>query len=141
MSMQTDLQWYKREPAFEAAGLVAAQAVMPALLARLAEYSPEQLARLSAVACRDLLVILGPQEALPWVDGVRYCAPDPDAPNLWLATHVRPSISADLLQNTLRERAKCAPFLLWHAPHQILPLDQADQLSPAILQWLAQELA
>lgn len=139
--MATDLQWDRREPALEAAGLVATQTVMPALLRRLGEYSATDLARLSAVACRDLLVIFGPQAALPWVDGVRYCAPDPHAPNLWLATHVRPSISADLLQNALRERAKCAPFLLWHSPQQILPLDQAEQLSPAILQWLAQELA
>ena len=96
--------WQARTSALTPAGLVAAGALLPALLAQLRQCSDEQLQVLSVVATRDLLVVLGVNQALPWIDGARYCAPSPQAPNLWTPTHLEPLLPVDLLQSNLIEQ-------------------------------------
>ncbi|MDR9836013.1 bpX5 domain-containing protein [Herbaspirillum huttiense] len=133
--------WQARTSALTPAGLVAAGALLPALLAQLRQCSDEQLQVLSVVATRDLLVVLGVNQALPWIDGARYCAPSPQAPNLWTPTHLEPLLPVDLLQSNLIERAGSSPVLLWHGPEQILSLAAAQTLTPQLLDWLAGQLA
>lgn len=117
------------------AGVVAQAAVVTRLLQRLQQEPPDTLARWSFVACRDLLVVLGAD--VPWVDGLRYCAPHPQARALWLPCHTQPTISLDLLQSALQRRLRHdGPLLLWHAPEEILPLTNAQALSPQLLLWL-----
>jgi hypothetical protein len=53
---------------------------------RLLERAPEALGALSGLGGEGALVVLGAPEALPWVDGVGYLAPEPEAPGLWLPT-------------------------------------------------------
>lgn len=133
------LAWTAREAALAPSGLVCTGAATPQLLASLGRRAPAELARLSAVATRSLLVVLGANELLPWIDGVRYCAPAPAAPQLWLPTHLVPGLPADLLQANLVARAGRSPVLLWNEPEMLLPLDQATALTPALLDWLSQE--
>lgn len=121
-------------------GLVAQGAVARAVLARLQTLDDTHWQQLSASACRDFLVLLGPASLLPWVDGVRYCAPDAAAPGLWLPTHSQPALPADLLHAALVRRVQRAPVLLWHDPEQIFPLNEALPLTPDYLQWLNQVL-
>lgn len=136
------LAWQSLAEARAPAGLVAAGAVAQRLLARLALRGAEELAALSVVATRDLLVILGAAEHLPWVDGVQYCAPDAAAPALWLPTHAAPALPADLVAAALSARAgQRSPVLLWPAPLQVLPLDRPSSLTPQLLAWLGRELA
>jgi hypothetical protein len=111
-----------------------------AVLARLGARDDERLQRLSAVATRDLLVIVGPEQELPWLDGARYCAPDPLAPELWLPTHTAPGMPLDLVQTALLRRVDSRPLLLWNAPEQILPLSAALPLSGTVLAWLDAQL-
>lgn len=122
------------------AGLVVAAAQAASMLGLLQQRSEERLQHLSAVATRDLLVLLGPEHELPWLDGVRYCAPAADAPELWLPTHTVPALPLDLVQSALLHRIDSRPLLLWHAPEQVLPLSSALPLSGALLAWLATEL-
>jgi hypothetical protein len=136
--MQT-LTWAPRALACEPAGVVAQGAVARRLMARLHGQPEESLASLAMVAAKDLLVLMGRAEQLPWVDGVRYCAPDPAAPNLWLPTLAAPTLSPDLLQSTLAARVKRAPVLLWDAPEQIMPLDRPTALNASLLEWLMRE--
>jgi hypothetical protein len=134
------LDWSVREEALEPAGLVAAGgSVARAVLATLRAGDTARLRSLSAVATRDMLVLLGPATALPWVDGVRYCAPDPCAPGLWLPTHLAPGLPPDLVQSNLMRRTGGGPLLLWHEPEQVLPLDGALALNGPVLDWLAVE--
>ena len=134
------LEWVTRDAAQEPAGVVAAGAVAKRLVARLQEHDEEALQRLSAVATRDMLVVLGAADALPWSDGVRYCAPEAAAPGVWLPTHAAPRVSPDLLRAALEKRLEQSPVLLWNAPEHILPLDQPVVLTHAVLAWLAREL-
>jgi hypothetical protein len=135
------MEWQPRDAALTPAGLVAPAALVPALLALLRRRETTSLAALSVVATRDLLVLLGTADALPWLDGARYCAPDPQAGNLWTPTHLMPSLPADLVQNNLIERAASSPVLLWYAPEQLLPLAGAQPLTPSLLDWLEGALA
>jgi hypothetical protein len=132
----TVLDWIARADALPPGGVVATGAVIAAVLARLQALPPDGLASLSAVAARDFLVILGPAAALPWADGVRYCAAEPLAPMLWLPTHVAPALPADLVQASLARRTPQWPALLWHEPEQLLSLDRATALAPPMLDWL-----
>jgi len=136
------LQWNARaDRALDPAGLVACGPVAQRVLAVLRECSVEQLQGLSVVATRDTLVVLGSAAALPWVDGVRYCAPDATQRMLWLPTHSAPSLPLDLVLSNLIVRGARVPFLLWNEPEQVLPLDQSTPLNHARLDWLQRELA
>lgn len=134
------LAWQTRPAALTPAGLVVTGALAPTLLLLLRRREAKQLSALSVVATCDLMVLLGANDALPWIDGARYCAPDPDARNLWTPTHLVPALPTDLVQANLIERAGSSPILLWNAPEQLLPLAGAQILTPSLLDWLTQEL-
>lgn len=135
------LQWTARvTPAQVPAGLVASGLAAHQVLAQLRTRSDAQLAGLSAVATRDMLVVLGRPSALPWADGVRYCAPDALHPLLWLPTHMVPDMPLELVLANLIARGARVPFLLWHEPEQVLPLDQDTVLNRARLAWLEQAI-
>ncbi|MES2295786.1 MAG: hypothetical protein V4582_02030 [Pseudomonadota bacterium] len=135
------LHWMRRPSgALVAAGMVASGGAARAVLAQLRGHEEAQLAQLSVVATRDLLVLLGAAEHLPWSDGVSYCAPDPVHRTLWLPTHTMPAEPLDLVQANLLARGAPLPFLLWHLPEQVLPLEQPTTLDRAVLAWLEQEL-
>lgn len=135
------MAWQPRATALAPAGLVAPAPLMPALLALLRYREAKPLAALSVVTTRDVLVLLGASDALPWLDGARYCAPDPHASRLWTPTHLAPALPIDLVQTSLVDRAGSSPVLLWHAPELLLPLAGARSLTPSLLDWLDRELA
>ena len=113
------------------------------LLADLARRDTGALQGLAAVATSSMLVLLGEEAKLPWFDGVRYCAPAPDAGGLWLPTARAPELPADLVHEALRQRTGLAQLLLWPdpAPAIVLRLDGALPLQPRVLAWLSAELA
>jgi hypothetical protein len=83
------------------------------LARRLLERSPEALAALSGVGGEGVLVVLGSLEALPWVDGVGYLAPEPEAPGLWLPTthevSPHPALALRALPASLRSPVALLP--------------------------------
>ena len=135
------LAWRRRPEALTPAGLVSTGAVTQGVLAHLRDESAERLARLAVVATRDMLVLLGANADLPWVDGVRYCAPDPLAQSLWLPTSAAPVLAADLLARRAMERSGGRTVLLWNEPEQMLPLDRPHSLNVALLDWLMEASA
>lgn len=135
------LAWRERTDEPVPAGLVAAGATTRALLAELRRREADSLRDLKLVATRDLAVLLGPAERLPWVDGVRYCAPAPGVPGLWLPTRQAPALPAELLHAALRRRAGHAAMLLWNAPEIVLGLDACEPLRPDVLDWIGREFA
>lgn len=135
------LVWTERSEALAPAGMVTAGAVTCRLLARLDSLDGPALARLSMVATRDLLVLMGATDDLPWVNGARYCAPEPAAHNLWVPTNMAPVLPADLIRRSAAGRAGDGALLLWPAPEQFVPLAAARSLTPALLGWLAEQCA
>jgi hypothetical protein len=134
------LAWRARGAAPPPGGLVAAGAVARALVRALACRAQRDRAGLTVVATRALLVVLGPEDRLPWVEGVRYCAPAPDAPGLWLPTRMVPDLPADLVLAALQRRTNGSPLLLWTAPDLVVPLDAPIPLDADVLAWLDKAL-
>jgi len=138
-----DLRWREREQTLRPAGLVAPRMLAQGLLADLARRDADALQGLSAIATSSMLVLLGEEAKLPWFDGVRYCAPAPEASGLWLPTGRTPGLPADLVHEALRQRTGLSQLLLWPdpAPAIVLGLDGALPLQPRVLDWLSAELA
>ena len=137
----TVLAGERRPQALAAAGMVTAGEATLRLLAQLRLANEEALARLAVVATRDLLVLLGACDDLPWVDGARYCAPDPEVQSLWLPTTMAPALPRDLVRRSASARVGEQAVLLWNAPEQFLPLHQPRGLTPELLAWLEKECA
>ncbi|CAA2110085.1 hypothetical protein [Variovorax paradoxus] len=136
MSAALPIEW-RWQPSAEplpAQAAVAWGTAAHALYARLLQLEPSRHAGLSAMAGRDLLVVTGEADALPWVDGVAYAGPAADAPGLWLPTVEAPDLPAELVARSLqREHPNRQPLLLWPRPAFVLPLDRLLPLSAALL--------
>ena len=76
---------------------------------------------------------MGAVSALPWVEGVEYAAPHPEAPQLWLPALQQPDVPCDLLVQALIRIHARQPLLVWPWPKCVLPLDRALPLSAAAL--------
>jgi hypothetical protein len=97
------------------------------------------MARLSGVAGRGLLVLLGAEADLPWVDGVRYLGRDPEAPALLLPTALALTAPLLLVERALLGAAKDAapPYAVLLEPLRLVPLGGARSLERARLgAWL-----
>ena len=110
------------------------------LLARLAATPPARRAQLTATGTADWLIVLGPADDLPWVEGVRYAAPSAACPSLWLPTHAVPAAPVDLLWRALEARHGRTPLLLWPQPSAVLPLDRQLPADDGLIATLAARL-
>jgi hypothetical protein len=103
---------------------------------------PDALSNFKAVGAPGLLVILGPEPQLPWVDGVVYLGHDTESPSLLFPTSLEPSVPAALLERALKVthllRGPCAVLL---DPPAIVPLAEARTLARAsLIKWLEVDL-
>lgn len=103
------------------------------LHAALAAIPSAQRELLRATANQDVLVVTGASAKLPWANGVRYAAPRPEAPGVWLPTTERPDVALDLVERALRVRHPQLPLLLWREPPQIVPLNRLLPATDALL--------
>ncbi|UFH50810.1 bpX5 domain-containing protein [Pseudomonas sp. KNUC1026] len=132
--MAVQWQWQARQEAALPQAAVAWGEAAVRLFERLEQMAEAHAARLQATANRDVLVVTGPAEALPWVDGVEYACAEAAAPGLWLPTSWAPDVPLDLLGQALLARFSRAPLLLWHAPAVVVPLDRCLPVTAQHLQ-------
>ena len=134
--------WNTRWPALEPCAAVGEGEVAAVLARRLLLVPDDALGKLSGVAGRGLIVVLGPADELPWVDGVLYLGRPPDAPLLLLPTHQSPSVPAVVLQDALLARAGGDGTMIVALPasRRWVRLDRAEPIARSSLeQWLRQE--
>ncbi len=108
-----------------------------ALGRRLLEAAPEGLL---AVAGDDLLLLSGPEDALPWVDGLVWLGRDPEAAELLMPTTLQPSAPAALVQRALLDRfgADGGPWAVLPAEGRVVACATLRPLEPERLtRWLA----
>ncbi|QNH19083.1 hypothetical protein HEP74_04260 [Xanthomonas sp. SS] len=96
---------------------------------------------LMATASDGLLVLTGPASALPWLDGVLYIAPRPEAPALWLPTAQRPGIALDLLAQAVARRHPDPPWLMLRAPAALVPLNRLLPLGATLAEQIRRRWA
>src|SRR4051812_10919037 len=75
-----------------------------ALRHRLQHLPKRHLSELRVSHFSDVTVVLGPPPFLPWVDGVTYLGTALEAPALLLPTHLKPSVSPQLLHRALQKK-------------------------------------
>jgi hypothetical protein len=119
-----DWNWRVRRDPGQPQAAVAWGEVAARLHARLLRMSEGQTAQLQATANRDVLIVTGNADDLPWVEGVDYACAVPAAPGLWLPTSWEPDTPLDLMGQALLGRFARAPLLLWHSPRVVVPLDR-----------------
>ena len=93
---------------------------------------------LMAAANDDLLILTGPTEDLPWVDGAQYIAPRTEVPALWLPTAQRPTPPLDLLDRAIRRQHQQSPLLLLPTPAQLVPLTRLLPVDASLLRQFRQ---
>ena len=98
----------------------------------------ESLSHYKAIGGPGLLVVLGEEKQLPWVDGVVYLGHDSESPSLLFPTNLQPSVPAALLERSLAAahnlRGPCALLL---DPPSIVPLSEARTIARAsLIKWL-----
>jgi hypothetical protein len=115
------LRWAPRDVPLRARAVVGVGAVARALGRRIAALDDAALRSFAAVAGDDVLVVLGDEESLPWVDGVAYLGRDETAPGLLLPTVLAPTVPAVLLEAAIRRRvARATLVAVLAAPAQLV---------------------
>lgn len=135
--------WSDREPPLVPCAVAAQGDVARHLARRLLELDDASLGRLSGVAGKTSLVLLGDEANLPWVDGVLYLGRDPVAPFLLLPTRFAPVFpDANLLERAIRKHfAKLLPPLaVVPDTLTVISCDKALPVSRSRIEsWLAEE--
>jgi hypothetical protein len=107
-------------------------------LARRLLLDVDSLSHYKAVAGSELLVVLGEEKRLPWVDGVVYLGHESECPSLLFPTNLEPSVPAALLERSLalvhKQHGPCAVLL---EPPSIVPLAEARTFAKdSLIKWL-----
>lgn len=118
---------------------VAWHAASRSLHARLEQLPEHVQKRLYATASRDVLIVTGAAEHLPWVPGIAYAAASAESPLLWRPTLMRPDAPQDLLFRALHHVHSRQPVLLWHEPEAVIPLDRMQPVTPQLLARLTEQ--
>jgi hypothetical protein len=128
----------RAEPLAPAAAAASGSAAH-ALAERLLRMDDEQLETLRGAAARDVLIVTGETEALPWADGTVYLGRDMRAPRLLLPCTLQPDIAPDVFERAIARRAAALlpPWAILTAPPRMFSAAPASILNRAyIRRWL-----
>ena len=108
------------------------------LARRLLGGADEVLRQLDGVCGPELLIVTGPGEILPWVEGVTYLGRDERAPSVLWPTTFEPSAPLALVKRALTARfTNQAPFALLLDPPSIASLKEARPVArESLTHWL-----
>ncbi len=117
-----------------ARAVVAEHDVARRLASRLLTLDEATRRRLQLVVTKDLLVALGPADALPWVDGVRYFGAEPESLAMLVPTTRETTPSSVLVERALRRvhQLPTGPFALLSF-ERIVPLGRSVPVSERAL--------
>lgn len=119
----------RTEP-LSARAVVAEHDVARRLASRLLTLDEATRHQLRVVVTKDLLVALGPEEVLPWVDGVRYLGAEPQSQAMLLPTTRETTPSSVLVERALRRthQLPAGPFALLSF-ERLVPLGRSVPVS------------
>jgi hypothetical protein len=140
-ALQIQAGWRARAKALAPLAVAACGDVAMALAHRLLALDDESLAKLKGVAGARLLIALGEEELLLWVDGVTYLGRDEAAPSLLLPTTLEPDVPPALFERALLKRLNhAAPIAVLPVPQLVTSVNSARPISRQTLTaWLNSE--
>ena len=135
---QIQTRWRARAVARAPVAVAAHGEVAIAFARRLLALDDETLAKLQGVAGQGLLIALGKEELLTWVDGVIYLGRDDAAPSLLLPTTLEPDVPIAIFERALVKRLNVgAPIAVLPDPPLIASVSLARPISRETLTtWL-----
>jgi hypothetical protein len=138
---QIQTRWRAREWPLAPIAVAAHGEVAIAFAHRLLALEDESLATLKGVAGEGLLILLGDEESLIWVDGVTYLGRDEAAPALLVPTTLEPDVPMALLERALVKRLnEAAPIAVLLDPPIIASVSLARPISrETLVGWLKLE--
>ena len=104
----TRIQWRRREVPLTPE---AAVGVGPSAVSLAKRILQRNITTLQGVAGDNLLLVVGPPDTIPWVDGLVWLGRDPLAPALLLPTTQTPTVHPALLANYAQEPSALVPTL------------------------------
>jgi hypothetical protein len=110
MSAGIPLVWSARSVPLPAQAVVGRGAAGRALARRLLAGPATDIGQVRACAGAGVLVVIGAEASLPWVEGAFYLGHDAGAPALLLPTNRTPGVPADLLAEALARRLGRGPW-------------------------------
>jgi hypothetical protein len=133
------IDWQLRSDPLTPTAVVGQAGVARALGRAILRRDDDALARLTAVAGDQVLLVLGEEAMLPWVDGVLYLGRDPEAPSLLLSTLRRPSCSLALFERAVVRKLRTEGVVAL-VDSLIVPASSARPIDRGTLEkWLARE--
>jgi hypothetical protein len=138
---QIQTRWRARATALAPLAVAACGAAAVAFAHRLLALDDESLAKLKGVAGARLLIALGEEELLVWVDGVTYLGRDEAAPSLLLPTTLEPDVPPALFERALLKRLnQAAPIAVLPAHQMVTSVSSARPISrQTLIAWLNSE--
>lgn len=92
-----------------------------------------QYKQLQLVSSQDVIILIGSENQLPWVDGIQYAGYDDEEPRLWRPSHKIPNIPQPLLADSLCQHHQHTPILIWDSPKVLIPLNDAQIVDKILL--------
>lgn len=127
-------RWVPRDAPLPPCAAVAWHGLAGELHRHLSQAPEQRLRGLQAQAGEGFLIVTGPAEALPWLDGIEYAAPSPLAARLWLPTGWRADVCDELLAQALAADVPSCQTLLWRRPAARIALDRLLPLTQRLLE-------
>ncbi len=127
-------KWCMRQVPLAPQGMIIHTAQRQSALNKLLLIGDEQLYQLRGVASAQHLVILGNEQALPWIPGAIYLGQDQEAQHLWLPTHLKPNISLELFDRAITLAHGIGQYVIDPYRKALLPTRDALTLNRKRLQ-------
>lgn len=138
---QFRITWQPREFPLTPVAVAAQGEVSRKLAHRLLSMGDEALTRFEGVAAPRLIMLRGPTELLPWVDGVQYFGVDSAAPSLLLPSTYVFTLPVALVEKALMLKSTLTGTLaVLPDPLSLVPMRSARPVSRQTLaSWLEQQ--
>ena len=97
----SEIVWKPSREPLTASGLLIYAREFPLLKAKLNTFTPEQKAQLKLAHDRNVAVLLGDSQDLPWIPGALYLGQSPAVTNLYLPTNLSPSLPVAMIASAV----------------------------------------
>lgn len=112
-----------------------------ASIQRLLELDNVRMSQLRGSYSKSRIVLLGDEQALPWVPNAMYLGQDESAPQLLIPTHLSPNLPIDWVYRAILHKFGSGQYAIDPAHHNVYNIAGALQVSTTKLNALLGEVA